>query len=153
MGPESPSPYPQVPATCPYPEPTPSSLHDPLQLPEDTFILPSTSWSPQWPLSLRLPHQHPLRTFPPPYAPHALPISFVSILPPAQYWVRSTDHSAPRCYHHTPTVKPEAATAFELLMMGVRTPETCCAVHTSKRQVINLRGCCIWLVDLFENLK
>ena len=34
--------------------------------------------------------------YPPPYAPHALPISFVSILPPAQYWVRSTDHSAPR---------------------------------------------------------
>jgi hypothetical protein len=32
----------------------------------------------------------------PPYAPHALPISFVSVLPPAQYWVRSTDHSAPR---------------------------------------------------------
>jgi hypothetical protein len=32
----------------------------------------------------------------PPYAPHAQPISFVSILPPAQYWVRSTDHSAPR---------------------------------------------------------
>ena len=25
--------------------------------------------------------------YPPPYAPHALPISFVSILPPAQYWV------------------------------------------------------------------
>src|SRR5215475_7640913 len=35
--------------------------------------------------------------YPPPYAPHAPPISFVSILPPAQYWVRSTDHSAP-CY-------------------------------------------------------
>jgi hypothetical protein len=35
MEPESPSPYPQVPATCPYPEPTPSSLQDPLQLPED----------------------------------------------------------------------------------------------------------------------
>ena len=34
--------------------------------------------------------------YPPPHAPHALPISFVSILPPAQYWVRSTDHSAPR---------------------------------------------------------
>jgi hypothetical protein len=27
MKPESPSPYPQVPATCPYPEPTPSSPH------------------------------------------------------------------------------------------------------------------------------
>jgi len=35
MEPESPSPYPQVPATCPYPEPTASSPHDPLQLPED----------------------------------------------------------------------------------------------------------------------
>jgi hypothetical protein len=29
-------------------------------------------------------------------------------------------------YHHAPTVKPEAATAVvELLMMGMRTPETC----------------------------
>jgi hypothetical protein len=35
MEPESPSLYPQLPATCPYPEPTPSSPHDPLQLPED----------------------------------------------------------------------------------------------------------------------
>jgi hypothetical protein len=35
--------------------------------------------------------------YPPPYASYALPISFVSILPPAQYWVRSADHSAPRC--------------------------------------------------------
>ena len=34
MEPESSSPYPQVPATRPYPEPTPSSPHDPLQLPE-----------------------------------------------------------------------------------------------------------------------
>jgi hypothetical protein len=33
---------------------------------------------------------------PHPYAPHAQPISFFSILSPAQYWVRSTDHSAPR---------------------------------------------------------
>jgi hypothetical protein len=32
---------------------------------------------------------------PPTYAPHALPISFFLILPPVQYWVRSTDHSAP----------------------------------------------------------
>jgi len=34
MEPESSSPYSQVPAICPYPEPTPSSLH-PLPLPED----------------------------------------------------------------------------------------------------------------------
>jgi hypothetical protein len=35
MEPENSSPYPQVPATCPYHEPTPSSPHDPLQLPQD----------------------------------------------------------------------------------------------------------------------
>jgi hypothetical protein len=30
------------------------------------------------------------------------------------------------CYHHAPTVKPEATIAVdEILMMGVRTPETC----------------------------
>jgi hypothetical protein len=32
-----------------------------------------------------------VHTSPPPYAPHAPPISFFSILPPTQYWVRSTD--------------------------------------------------------------
>jgi len=36
------------------------------------------------------------------------------------------DHDQQHCYHHAPTVKAEAATAVvELLMMGVRTPETC----------------------------
>jgi hypothetical protein len=36
------------------------------------------------------------------------------------------DHDQQHCYHQAPTVKPEAATAiFELLMMDVRTPETC----------------------------
>jgi hypothetical protein len=35
------------------------------------------------------------------------------------------DHDQQHCYHHAPTVKPEAATAVvELLMIGVRTPET-----------------------------
>ena len=34
--------------------------------------------------------------YPHPYAPHAQPISFFSILSPAQYWVTSTDHLAPR---------------------------------------------------------
>ena len=33
---------------------------------------------------------------PHPYAPHAQPISFFSILSPAQYWERSTNHLAPR---------------------------------------------------------
>ena len=60
-------------------------------------IHPSTPRSPLWSLSLRFPHQDPIRPpSPPPYAPHALPISFFSILSPTQYWVRNTDHLAPR---------------------------------------------------------
>jgi hypothetical protein len=39
MEPEGSLPYSQVPATRPYPESTPSSPHDPLQLPEDPFLL------------------------------------------------------------------------------------------------------------------
>jgi len=40
------------------------------------------------------------------------------------------DHEQQHCCHHTPKVKPEAATAVvELLMLGVRTPETCLAVN------------------------
>jgi hypothetical protein len=38
----------------------------------------------------------------------------------------SPDHNQQQCYFDAPTVKLEAATAVvELLMMGVRTPETC----------------------------
>jgi hypothetical protein len=40
--------------------------------------------------------------------------------------VNRPDHGQHYCYHHVLKVKPEAATAVaELLMMGVRTPETC----------------------------
>jgi hypothetical protein len=36
------------------------------------------------------------------------------------------DHDQQHCYHHAPTGKPEAATVVvEILMMGMRTPETC----------------------------
>ena len=79
----------------------PNSVHIPtsclLEI-HPNIIHPSTPRSPQWSLSLRFPHQDPKR---PPslhqHAPHDLPISFFSILSPAQYWVRSTDHLAP-CY-------------------------------------------------------
>jgi len=38
-------------------------------------------------------------------------------------WADWPDHDQQHCYHHAPTVKPEAATAVvELLMMGVRMP-------------------------------
>jgi hypothetical protein len=37
-----------------------------------------------------------------------------------------SDHDQQHCYRHAPTVTPEADTAdVELLMMVVRTPETC----------------------------
>ena len=40
--------------------------------------------------------------------------------------VTRPDHDQQHCYHHAPTVKPEVATAVvELLMMGMRMPETC----------------------------
>jgi hypothetical protein len=32
--------------------------------------------------------------YPPPHAPHALPILFISISPPAQYWIKSTQYCA-----------------------------------------------------------
>jgi hypothetical protein len=52
------------------------------------------------------------------------------------------DHDQQHSYHHAPTVKPEAVAAVvELLMVGMRTPETYLAVH--KRKVINLRNFCI----------
>ena len=52
------------------------------------------------------------------------------------------DHDQQHCYHHAAKVKPEAATAVvELLMMGVRFPETSWAVR--KRQVKNLGNGCI----------
>jgi len=55
------------------------------------IIHPFTPRSPQWSPSLRFPHQDPIRPpSPHPYTPHAQPISFFSILSPAQYWVRSS---------------------------------------------------------------
>jgi hypothetical protein len=39
---------------------------------------------------------------------------------------RLPDHAQQHSYHHAPTAQPEAATAVvELLMMGMRMPETC----------------------------
>jgi hypothetical protein len=36
------------------------------------------------------------------------------------------DHDQQHCYHQAPKVKPETATVIvELLIMDVRTPETC----------------------------
>ena len=78
----------------------PNSVHIPtshlLEI-HSNIIHPSTPRSSQWSFS---PPVSPPRPYTPhsphPCAPHAQPISFFSILSPAQYWVRSTNHLAPR---------------------------------------------------------
>ena len=57
---------------------------------------PSTPRSPQWFLPSGFPRKTLYTPSPHPYAPHAQPILFFSILSPTQYWVRSTNHLAPR---------------------------------------------------------
>ena len=71
MEPEISLPYSQVPATCPYPEPTPSSPHNPLQLPEDpsSYYPPIYVWVSPMVSSLKFPHQNPVNTSP---LPHTL---------------------------------------------------------------------------------
>ena len=65
------------------------------------IIHPSTPWSPQCFLPSGFPTKTLYTPSPHPYAPHAHPISFFSILSPAQYWVSRTDHLAPRYAIHS----------------------------------------------------
>ena len=57
-------------------------IHPPIQPPEIplTIILPPTSGSSNWFLSLRFPHQNPAYTSPLTYVLHALPTSFLLVL-------------------------------------------------------------------------
>ena len=59
------------------------------------IIHPSTPRSPQWFFPSGFPTKTPYTPLSSPYAPHVQPISFFSILSPAQYWVRSTNNLAP----------------------------------------------------------
>ena len=56
----------EVPTTCSYTEPARSSPNPQIPLPEDPsyIILPSTSGSSMWPLSLRFPQQNLVYAFP-----------------------------------------------------------------------------------------
>ena len=84
----------QVRATCPYPEPAESSPY-PLshflkfQL---NIILPSTLGSPKCFFPSGFPTKTLYTPLLSPYALRARPISFLSILLPAKYWVSVTDH-------------------------------------------------------------
>ena len=61
MEPECLLPHSQESATCPYPGPAQSSPHTHLLEIHPNIIHPSTPRSPQWSLSLRFPHQDPIR--------------------------------------------------------------------------------------------
>jgi len=69
--------------------------------------------------------------------------------PRARHQELNNRSSSLRFYHWSVVVA--VSLVAELLMMGARMPETCWAVH--KHQVINLRNCCIYLVDWFELLR
>ena len=57
------------------------------------IILLSTSWSPQWSLSIRFPHQNLVHASPFLHTCNMSRLSHsFSSLSPAKYWVRSTDH-------------------------------------------------------------
>jgi len=60
-------------------------------------------------------------------------------------------HEQQHGYHHNTKVKPEAATAVvELLMMGMRMPETCWAVNRRQDnktgEIVASSGWFIWIV-------
>ena len=79
------------------------------------IIHPSTPRSPQWSHSLRFPPARPYTPLSPhPNAPHAQPISFFSILSAAQYWVSSTDHSAPRYAVSSKMLHEQNTTQFQI---------------------------------------
>ena len=103
MEPESSSPHSQVHATCPYPELAPPSPHTHIPLPEDpSYYPPIYAWvSPVVSISQVFPPKPCTHLSHPPYALHAPPNSFF-ILSRAEYWVRSTDYSAPHVIFSTP---------------------------------------------------
>ena len=93
MEPEGSLPCSKVPATCPYPEPPRSRPYPHILLPEDLskYYPPIYAWVSQVASFPQVsPPKHCTHLSSPPYALHAPPISFFSILSSEQYWARST---------------------------------------------------------------
>jgi hypothetical protein len=87
MEPESSLPHSQAPATCPYPEPAQSSPNTPIPSPEWSVLILSPIYAWVSPV-VSFPQVSPPKPWThlssPPYVLHAPPISFFSILSPAQ---------------------------------------------------------------------
>ena len=98
MEPEGSLPYPQVPATCPYPVPDESSPYPRILLPEhQSYYPPIYVWVSQVVSFPQVSPPKPCTSLSsPPHVLHAPPISIFSILSPEQYLVSSTDHSTPQ---------------------------------------------------------
>ena len=90
---------------------------------------------------------------PPPYRPHAQPISFFSILSPAQYWVRSTNHLAPRyaISFHSPVTSSLLETKrvalisqinFWISILHVNVSNSHCVHHQESSTVHTAIGIC-----------
>ena len=103
------------------------------------IIHPSTPRSLQWSLSLRSPTKMLYTPSPHSYTPHAQPISFFSILSPAQYWVRSTNHLASRYAFHRTQSFISAFTSVRHLTLSWASPIQSIYPHpTSWRSVLIL---------------
>jgi hypothetical protein len=95
MEPEDSLPKSQMPATCPYPEPTRSSPWSHIPIPEEPFYYssPIDIWVFQVvSFSQDSPPEPCIHLTFSPYALHVPPISFFLIWSPEQYCVSSTDH-------------------------------------------------------------
>ena len=104
----------QVPATCPYPDPDQTSPRPPshsLKIHLYSF-LPSIPGSSKWYPTLRCPHQNTVYTPPLPHTCYMFCPSHFSRLDQQQYWVRSTDHSAPHYVVFSTLLLPHLSWAY-----------------------------------------
>jgi len=95
-------PHSQVPSKCPYTTPARSSPYPHILLPEYScqYYPPIYAWVSQVVSFLEVSPQTPcMRLSSHPYSLHAPSNSFFSILPPEQYWVRSTELCICRVLH------------------------------------------------------
>jgi len=75
MEPEGSSPYSQLPTTCPYPEPNPSSPHNLLPIPEDPseYYPPTSIWVSPMVCFPQISHQKSVHPSPLPHTHHMPP--------------------------------------------------------------------------------